>query len=125
MESNEPDARSVSDVLTDLAPVGLPHLAYLRRAPAGLGRDGGTLLCLSASFNPMTTAHAGLIREASRVFSPGEVLLLLSVANVDKAVTGLPHAARLDLRRYQAGNRFTLGQSRADFGRGDRREIVG
>jgi len=117
MESNEPDARSVSDVLNDLASVGPPRLAYLRRAPAGLGRDGGTLLCLSASFNPMTTAHAGLIREASRVYSPGEVLLLLAVANVDKAVRGLPLTARLDLLRRFAESRPTFSVAAVGHGR--------
>ena len=117
MESNEPVSRSVSDVLTDLVPVGPPHLAYLRRAPAGLGRDGGTLLCLSASFNPLTTAHAGLIREASRVFSPGEVLLLLAVANVDKAVTGLPLAARLDLLQRFSESRPIISVAAVGHGR--------
>lgn len=117
MESNEQNTRSASDVLADLAPGGPPQLAYLRRAPAGLGGDGGTLLCLSASFNPMTTAHAGLIREASRLFSPAEVLLLLAVANVDKAVTGLPLTARLDLLRRFAESRPTISVAAVGHGR--------
>lgn len=93
----ESDARPVSAILADLVPANPAHLAYVRRAPARLGGDGGTLLCLSASFNPMTTAHAALIEEASRLIPPGEVLLLLAVANVDKPITGLPLATRLDL----------------------------
>jgi nicotinic acid mononucleotide adenylyltransferase len=117
MESNEQNTRSASDVLADLAPGGPPHLAYLRRAPAGLGRDGGTLLCLSASFNPMTTAHAGLIREASRLFSPAEVLLLLAVANVDKSVTGLSLVARLKLLRQFAESRPTISVAAVGHGR--------
>jgi nicotinamide-nucleotide adenylyltransferase len=117
MAPNESNARSVSDVLIELASVGPPRLAYLRRAPAGLNRVRGTLLCLSASFNPMTTAHAGLIQEASRVFSPGEVLLLLAVANVDKAVTGLPLAARLELLRRFAESRPTTSVAVVGHGR--------
>jgi len=45
----------------------------------------------------MTTAHAGLIEEASAVLPPHEVLLLVAIANVDKAIAGLPLHARLDL----------------------------
>jgi nicotinamide-nucleotide adenylyltransferase len=45
----------------------------------------------------MTTAHVGLIEEASRLVPPCETLLLLATANVDKAVSGLPLEIRLDL----------------------------
>jgi nicotinic acid mononucleotide adenylyltransferase len=117
MASNEQNTRSASNVLADLAPGGPPHLVYLRRAPAGLGGDGGTLLCLSASFNPMTTGHAGLIREASRLFSPAEILLLLAVVNVDKAVTGLSLLARLDLLRRFAESRPTISVAAVRHGR--------
>ena len=91
------DSSTIARMLASLRPDGAPHLLFLRRAPAGIGSPPGTLLCLSASFNPMTAAHAGLIREASRIVPPQEVLLLLATANVDKAVEGLPLQDRLAL----------------------------
>lgn len=87
----------IAAILAGLSLEEPPRLALLRRAPAGDAASPGTLLCLSASFNPMTTAHAGLIVEATRLFPPRETLLLLATANVDKAVTGLPLDRRLDL----------------------------
>jgi len=57
----------------------------------------GSLLCLSASFNPLTVAHLWLVREASRIVPPDEILLLLARANVDKAVEGFPLEHRLGL----------------------------
>ena len=91
------DSSTIARMLASLRPDGAPHLLFLRRAPAGIKSPPGTLLCLSASFNPMTAAHAGLIREASRIVPPQEVLLLLATANVDKAVDGLPLEDRLAL----------------------------
>ncbi len=87
---------SIADCLASLNSAA-PQLAFLRRAPAGIGGTPGTLLCLSASFNPMTVAHAVLVREGSRLASPREVLLLLATANVDKHGDGLPLAQRLEL----------------------------
>jgi nicotinamide-nucleotide adenylyltransferase len=83
--------------LAGLSPTAPPCLVFLRRAPAGTGVFPETLLCLSASFNPITVAHAVLIRQASRLISPGETLLLLATANVDKGGEGLPLERRLDL----------------------------
>ena len=96
-DPKELDPLTISRMLASLQPGAPPHLLFLRQAPAGIGGQPGTLLCLSASFNPMTAAHVGLIREASRVISPQEVLLLLATANVDKGVSGLPLGERLAL----------------------------
>jgi nicotinic acid mononucleotide adenylyltransferase len=84
-------------LLAALDPHGPPRLSFARRAPAGIGERPGTLICLSASFNPLTVAHVWLIREAGRMTSPDEVLLLLAKANVDKVVFGLPLERRLSL----------------------------
>lgn len=84
-------------LLAGLDPHGPPRLTFARRAPAGIGERPGTLICLSASFNPLTVAHVWLIREAGRMTSPDEVLLLLAKANVDKVVFGLPLERRLSL----------------------------
>lgn len=92
-----PDSAWIADRLARLRSTEPPELAFLRRAPGGIGGGPGTLLCLSASFNPMTVAHAALIREGSRRVWPQEVLLLLATANVDKQGEGLPLERRLDL----------------------------
>jgi nicotinamide-nucleotide adenylyltransferase len=87
----------IADRLAGLSPTKTPQLVFLRRAPEGIGSAPGTLLCLSASFNPMTVAHAVLVDEGSRLVSPREVLLLLATANVDKHGEGFPLEQRLDL----------------------------
>src|SRR3974377_462568 len=56
-------------LLAELDPMGPSRMAFARRAPAGIGEQSAQLLCLSASFNPLTTAHVWLIQEAGRVFS--------------------------------------------------------
>ena len=96
------DLKAITCLLNGLptAPMGL---AFLRRAPAGIGQGPGTLLCLSASFNPLTVAHWALVEAADRIVPGDEVLLLLATANVDKAVSGLPLAVRLALlQRFAA-----------------------
>jgi nicotinamide-nucleotide adenylyltransferase len=94
-----------ADIVAERDQAAPPRLAFLRRAPRGAVESPGTLLCLSASFNPLTTAHAALIEAASRAFPPSEVLLLLATVNVDKAVTGLPLRTRLALLEWFADPR--------------------
>jgi len=89
--------KAMLELLAGLDPEGPPRMAFARRAPAGIGERAGHLLCLSASFNPLTTAHVWLIQEASRIFPPDEVLLLLARANVDKPLEGFPLERRLGL----------------------------
>jgi nicotinamide-nucleotide adenylyltransferase len=88
---------ALAGLLASLDPKGPPRLAFVRRASDGIRERPGTLLCLSASFNPLTVAHVWLIQEASRKVFPDEVLLLLARANVDKAISGLPLERRLTL----------------------------
>ena len=75
------------------------------------------LLCLSASFNPLTVAHVWLIQEASRIVPPDETLLLLASANVDKAVTGFPLEQRLNLMVRFAESRPTFSVAACSHGR--------
>ena len=89
--------REFVGLLAGLGTDGPARLAFVRRAPAGITGQLGSLLCLSASFNPLTVAHLWLVREASRVFPPDEILLLLARANVDKPVEGFPLEHRLTL----------------------------
>jgi nicotinic acid mononucleotide adenylyltransferase len=107
----------MADLLAGLDPEGPPRMAFARRAPAGLGERAGHLLCLSASFNPLTTAHLWLIQEAGRVLTPDEVLLILAKANVDKAAEGLPLPRRLDLLVRYAESHPTFSVAAASHGR--------
>jgi nicotinic acid mononucleotide adenylyltransferase len=86
---------SPEEILAGLDPKEESRLVFVRRAPRGVGARPGTLLCLDASFNPLTIAHVALIAEAARLLPPGEVLLLLAKTNVDKGVAGFPLEARL------------------------------
>lgn len=107
----------MADLLAGLDPEGAPRMAFARRAPAGLGKRAGHLLCLSASFNPLTTAHVQLIREAGRVLNPDEVLLVLAKANVDKPGGGLPLPQRLDLLVRYAESHPTFSVAAVSHGR--------
>jgi nicotinamide-nucleotide adenylyltransferase len=103
--------------LKSLDSAGPPRLAFLRRAPEGIRTGPGTLLCLSASFNPLTVAHLALGEEAARIIPPDETLFLLARANVDKPVAGLPLARRLALLTRYAAGRSTLSVAAVSHGR--------
>jgi len=109
--------KAMLELLAGLDPEGPPRMAFARRAPAGIGERAGHLLCLSASFNPLTTAHVWLIQEASRIFPPDEVLLLLARANVDKPVEGFPLERRLSLLVRFAESRVTFSVAACSHGR--------
>jgi nicotinamide-nucleotide adenylyltransferase len=93
------------------------QLAFVRRARTGTGPRPGTLLCLSASFNPLTSAHWALVEAAQRRVPGDEVLLVLALANVDKAITGLPPAVRLALLTRFAQDRPAVSVAVTDSGR--------
>ena len=88
--------------MDSLEPGGPPRAAFLRRAVDGLGRPGGSLVVMDASFNPMTVAHEAMLNRASESCRAGEALLLLSHANVDKAVYGASLAQRLAMLDHYA-----------------------
>lgn len=107
----------IADLLAGLSQVEPPRLVFVRRAPAGVDALPGTLLCLSASFNPMTVAHAVLVHEGSRLVSPEEILLLLATANVDKRGDGLLLDQRFDLLLRFAETRPRLSVAAVGHGR--------
>ncbi len=107
----------MAELLAGLNPEGPPRLAFVRRAPAGIGKRAGHLLCLSASFNPLTVAHIWLIQEAARIFSPDEVLLVLGRTNVDKPVEGFPLERRLSLLARFVEPRPTFSVAACSHGR--------
>lgn len=107
----------MAELLAGLDPKGPPRIALVRRAPAGIGERAGHLLCLSASFNPLTAAHVWLIQEASRIFSPAEVLLILARTNVDKPVEGFSLERRLSLLVHFAESRPSFSVAACSHGR--------
>jgi nicotinic acid mononucleotide adenylyltransferase len=110
-------ADALQRALSDLGPGGPPTLAFVRRALQGIRGTGGTLLCLSASFNPVTLAHLQLIQAAAGIAPPDEVLLLLSLANVDKEMSGLPLERRVRLLLALADSRPHFSVALASHGR--------
>jgi nicotinamide-nucleotide adenylyltransferase len=116
-ESRRRVAAEVEAEVAALDPAGPPRLAFFRRAPGGLREQPGTLLCLSASFNPLTVAHERLVTDAGRLIASDEILLLLSRANVDKGVDGFPLADRLELLLGYAARRPTVSVAAVSHGR--------
>ncbi len=112
-----PDDKTMAELLAGLDQEGLPRLAFARRAPSGIEERAGLLLCLSASFNPLTVAHTWLSHEASRLFPPDEVLLLLAKANVDKSVEGLPLERRLSMLVHFVESHPTFSVAACSHGR--------
>jgi nicotinic acid mononucleotide adenylyltransferase len=112
-----PSNPTLQSLLAGLDPAGPPRLAFLRKAPAGIRSRAGTLLCLSASFNPLTVAHERLVTEAGRTVPPDEILLVLALANVDKGIVGFPVADRLALLLGYAGDRPMLSVAAVSHGR--------
>lgn len=104
-------------MLGGLDPAGEPRIVFLRRAPSDGAGSPGTLLCLSASFNPLTVAHVRLIEGAGGLVSPDEVLLVLARANVDKAVEGIPLARRLAILSRFAESRPAYSIAAVSHGR--------
>jgi len=111
------DEQAIEELLVGLDPAGEPRMAFVRRASAGIAGRPGTLLCLSASFNPITVAHVRLIEEAGRVAQPNEVLLVLACANVDKTVEGFPLPRRLSILSRFAETRPAYSIAAVSHGR--------
>lgn len=79
-----------------------PQLAFARRATVGAPT---TLGVLSASFNPLTTAHAHMLEVANAQFHFDEWLLLIALANVDKPIEGYSIADRVAFLEAWAATR--------------------
>jgi len=116
-ETRTADPAHIAKILAELDPADPPRLAFLRRAPAGIGQRPGALLCLSASFNPVTVAHASLVLEGCRLLPVREILLLLATANVDKAGEGLPLDLRFHLLLRFAESRPSMSVAAVGHGR--------
>ncbi len=66
-----------------------------KRAQEGIGIERGCLGVLPASFNPPTSAHQALVREARKAIEFDELLLVLDQRAMDKEFFGAPLEDRL------------------------------
>ena len=75
---------------------GPPVIEIVKQAERGIeAKKRGTLGVLPASFNPPTSAHQALIREAGAVVSFDEILLIVDQQAMDKEHLGAPFEDRL------------------------------
>lgn len=75
---------------------GPPVIQMVKRAESGIrDKKKGLLGILPASFNPPTSAHQALIREAGDVVPFDEILLILDQQAMDKELIAAPLEDRL------------------------------
>ncbi len=117
---------TLQQIVDDVNPEGVPQLAVVRPAPAGIPhpetRDAqyavrNRLGVLSSAFNPLTTAHVRVAELAMQEYQLAEVMLELSKVNVDKAVYGASLAERLWMLWHFAEGRPRFSVAMCSHGR--------
>ncbi|MSP14255.1 MAG: hypothetical protein EXR62_15025, partial [Chloroflexi bacterium] len=78
----------LADLVEEVDSQAAPQLRFVHRALEGINRPGQSLGVLSSAFNPPTIAHVEMAALAQHHFQMDEILLELSVVNVDKSVFG-------------------------------------
>jgi len=79
-----------------LSPGGPPLIRIVKRAEGGIqNKKRGVLGVLPASFNPPTSAHQALVKEAGDAVPFDEILLILDQQAMDKELLGAPLEDRL------------------------------
>jgi len=90
-----------------------PRLSFYRPAPAGVGivPTDRRIGILSAAFNPITTAHVALARNASQTFQLHEILFVLPITQPHKLIHDAPVEARLQMMTLaiQSHPTFAIG----------------
>jgi nicotinate-nucleotide adenylyltransferase len=86
-------------------------IKIVKRATRGIRDRGGVLGVLPASFNPPTSAHEALVREAGKVVAFDEILLVLDQRAMDKEFIEAPLEDRLLMLLVLFGDdpRISLG----------------
>jgi len=82
-------------VLCYLPQEGPPLITIVKRATEGMEDRGVVLGVFPASFNPPTSAHQVMVREAAKTIPFDEVLLILDQQAMDKELFGAPLEDRL------------------------------
>jgi nicotinic acid mononucleotide adenylyltransferase len=104
----------VHEAVRALALEGPPVIEIVKRAERGIqDKHGGVLGVLPASFNPPTSAHQALIREAGVTVAFDEILLIVDQQAMDKERMGAPLEDRLLmlLALYGDNARISVGIS--------------
>ena len=110
---SHPDYRRYTELFNRLDPSAPPQIELVHRAVPLTLKHCKKLGIFSGSFNPLTLAHTQMAEDTIAKYQLDELLLLLAKANVDKAVFGLPLAARLlTVKRYaESRQKFSVGVS--------------
>ena len=110
---SHPDYGRYTALFNGLDPSSLPQIELIHRAAPPILECRKKLGIFSGSFNPLTLAHTRMVEDTVVKYELDELLLLLAKANVDKAVFGLPLAARLLTVKKYAERRqaFSVGVS--------------
>ena len=108
-----PDYGRYTELFNRLDPSASPQIELVHRAAPSIIESGKKLGIFSGAFNPLTLAHTRMIEDTGAKYQLDELLLLLAKANVDKAVFGLPLAARLlTVKKYaESRQAFSVGVS--------------
>ena len=98
-------------VVHSLPKEGVPCIKIIKQATEGIRDTGGVLTVLPASFNPPTSAHDALVREAGKVVGFDEILLVLDQRAMDKELIDAPLEERLLMLLVLFGDdpRISLG----------------
>lgn len=98
-------------VVHSLPQEGSSIIKLVKRATRGIRSTGGVLGVLPASFNPPTSAHEVLVKEAGKVVAFDEILLILDQRAMDKELIGAPLEDRLLMLLVPFGDdpRISLG----------------
>jgi len=93
----DPHSREyLCEVVRSLSREGTHRIKIVKRAQEGIKGNAGRLLgVLPASFNPPTSAHRALVREASEAVVFNEILLVLDQRAMDKELIDAPLEDRL------------------------------
>ena len=110
---NHPDYERYTELFNRLDSSAPPQIELIHRATPPIFKPGKKLGIFSGAFNPLTLAHTRMVEDTVDRYPLNELLLLLAKANVDKAVFGLPLAARLLTVKTYAESRqaFSVGVS--------------
>jgi nicotinic acid mononucleotide adenylyltransferase len=111
-DPNNPHTREhLHAVVHSLPQGGASIIKIVKRATRGIRDKGGVLGVLPASFNPPTPAHEALVREAGKVVTFDECLLVLDQRAMDKELIDAPLEDRLLMLLVLFGDdsRISLG----------------
>lgn len=108
------DPEGLSRIVAELSSASRPTLVFINRGTPDGERP---VAILSASFNPLTLGHTGMLEVAHDQLGFSEWLLMLSLANVDKKITGFSIEARLRFLHLWARERPRVSVALCSHGR--------